>query len=80
LKEGWISGSDFSKFGQDEPMLDLPTVSRAEISKGKAMAYSEFYRDPACFIRTVRYINFMSMTNLLRLVKQAVRFTSLQKG
>lgn len=78
-KEGWLVEDDFSKFNQDVPVLTIPTVSQSAVLNGKARAYRQFYVNPACFLRTLRHINFTNIGNISRLAQQAMDFLSMQK-
>lgn len=77
LKEGWLADDDFSRFSQEYPVLVLPTVTQKAVAEAKKRAYREFYRSPACLIRTLKYVNFRNVSNLPRLAKKAIDFLSL---
>lgn len=45
-EKGWLAESDFSRFRQDEALLELPTLTREEVMLYRQKAYREFYLKP----------------------------------
>jgi radical SAM superfamily enzyme YgiQ (UPF0313 family) len=45
-EKGWLTQNDFSRFRQDEAILELPTLSRDEVMAYRQKAYREFYTKP----------------------------------
>jgi radical SAM superfamily enzyme YgiQ (UPF0313 family) len=46
LEKGWLHESDFSRYRQDEAILELPGLTPEEVVRYRELAYRRFYRRP----------------------------------
>ncbi len=70
-EKGWLSESDFSRFRQDEALLELPTLTREEVMLYRQRAYREFYLKPRVALGA---LSMLSPRFLKRLFVELGRF------
>jgi radical SAM superfamily enzyme YgiQ (UPF0313 family) len=70
-EKGWLSESDFSRYRQDEAILELPGLSREEVMAYRQTAYRHFYTRPRV---AVSALALLSPRNLGRAASAFKRF------
>jgi radical SAM superfamily enzyme YgiQ (UPF0313 family) len=71
LQKGWLSENDFSRYRQDEALLELPGLSRAEVMAYRQTAYRHFYTRPRVAMNA---LSLLSPRNLGRAASAFKRF------
>ena len=71
LQEGWLKDSDFSHFNQDSAIMELPTISRDEVSRYRARAYRNFYFN---IRNSYRLLKLMSVKDIGKTLRTALDF------
>ena len=67
----WINSNDWSKFNQDESVLDMKTLSGEEVMKLRKKAYLSYYLRPQQVFKTLKKIKSLSeFKNFLYMVKK----------
>jgi len=70
IKRKWINNNDWSKFNQDESILNIETLSGEEVMKLRKKAYLSYYLRPKQIFRTLRKIKSLSeFKNFLDAIK-----------
>jgi len=70
-EKGWLSQSDFSRYRQDEALLELPGLSPEEVMAYRQTAYRHFYTRPRV---AVNALSLLSPRNLGRAASAFKRF------
>jgi len=74
IKEGWISGRDFSCVTQTGAVMNLPTVSPAGVNRARARAYRSFYGRPVAWYRAAAMLAGGSITGLWQALRRFMRW------
>jgi radical SAM superfamily enzyme YgiQ (UPF0313 family) len=70
-EKGWLSEKDFSRYRQDEALLELPGLSREEVMAYRQAAYRRFYTRPRAAMSA---LSLLSPRNLGRAASAFKRF------
>jgi len=66
LQEKWLKDADFSHFNQDSAIMELPTISIAQVNKYRARAYRSFYFNIRNSYRLLKLMSVKDMGKTLR--------------
>ncbi len=75
LGEGWIGPQDFTCFNQAGAVMNLPTISPAEVNRARSRAYRSFYGRPAAWYRIAGMLGGGSMRALWKTLKDFMRWS-----
>ena len=79
LQEGWLKDPDFSHFNQDSAIMELPTISIAEVNKYRARAYRSFYFNIRNSYRLLKLMSVKDMGKTLRAGLDFLGWTKSEK-
>ena len=73
-ERGWLASEDFSRFRQDEAVLNLPGLSPAEVMRYRQLAYRRFYMKPHVLLGALALLSPRNLRNLGRGVRRFFRW------
>ena len=66
LEEGWVEGTSFEKFRQDNAIMDLTGLEPSVVNRYRKRAYLRFYRNPRRLIRLLALLRIKGIHTVIK--------------
>lgn len=72
--QGWLASEDFSRFRQDEAVLNLPGLTPEEVLRYRQLAYRQFYLKPQVLLGALALLSPRNLGNVGRGLRRFFRW------
>ncbi len=76
--EGWLGTTDFSRYRQDEAVLNLPSLGSDDVMQYRERAYREFYMKPKVALGALAVVSPRFLLRLFSGLGKFVRWTRIK--